>query len=679
MARKRRKNKRTKRKNNQPFFKKQQKWIYLIIIIALSMMVYLNTLNNDFAYDDSHLVENNPAIRSWKNFSEIARPSQRPVRAITYMIDYSIWKLNPFGFHLTNIFLHAIAAALLFLFLNHFLDKNLSFLVTLLFALHPIQTEAVAAIANRKEMLMSAFFLLAFILYLKKSKHWIFFVLSYICYGFALLSKEVAVTLPVMVFVYDWYFKDKRTLKKNIPLYALYVLPIIAGALIIFGTDRFPNFFSVEHTRGLPYPRVFATSMKAFPHYLKLLLFPFRLSADHYFPPVESPFEILAIFAFIFFIIYIASIFVIKKSSKLLSFGLLWILINWLPISNLVPSVYFLAERYLYFPSIGFCLILGLGLMNLIKYKKWVGLGASALILVIYAGTTINRNNDWKNDFTLWSDAVKLQPGNPQAHFYLGNAYREKGNYARAEQHYRKSLSIEPRQVRALTNMGNMYSEKGEFENAIIAYEKALALERGKVYKHTEFIYNNLGTAYFRLQNYEKAIENFTVGIAIDPNSPDIFLNRGNAYARLKKFDKAEEDYQQALRLNPNMLEVYKFMGLTYIQSEDFDKAIGVFNEYLKRDRQSEGALRVIASRGLAFNRKGEYRKALQDFSTAIKMNPYFGEPYRLMGMTYSEMGEIDLAIKSFEKYLQLESDSPYAKYVQAILQQLKQQQKEKK
>ncbi|RMH70812.1 MAG: tetratricopeptide repeat protein [Gemmatimonadetes bacterium] len=629
------------------------------IIILINLVLYGNTLSPEFefVYDDTHLIVENPLIQDMGNLKQILHDG-RPLRTVTFMIDYAVWGLNPVGFHLWNVIWHILACLMLYAWLVRLQTMGIwqtretsSFLfaliVVLLFAAHPVHTEAVAGIANRKEMLVTVFFLAAFYAYLPNRLGWD--MLSTVAFVFALLSKEVAITLPLVLIGFDCCFRIQtwREIKPYVPRYIMYFMvagfafanyisarPIYIGITFLVAltlpvivrwvsarstatsvlfktgaalsclflliplikyaphlpqisknlTERFLYLFSAEQTRGLTYDRVLFTTIRSFWHNLQLLIFPANLSADQYLIPSESWYEPAVLFSLGLIILVLSVMIWSFRRSRLITFALGFYLINLLPVSNLIPAAYFVAERYLYLPSVGFCLLVGYGLWAWLINKRFrpLGIGVLALLIGLYGFKTIDRNGDWKSNYTLWSAALKVDPNNPHAHFYLGNVYRERGDLAQAAHHYEQSLKLEPNQIRTLTNLGNIYFYQQDFETAIQYYERAVKLDWGKSGLNREYVYNNLGTAYFYRQEFEKAITYLEKAVEIRSDKPDIRCNLGQAYARTGQNEKARFEYQTALQLAPNYPEPYKYLGLLTYQEGDFAAAIQYWERYLQ-------------------------------------------------------------------------------------------------
>ena len=511
-------------------FENQYHLITIFILIFISVIPYINTLENDFVFDDrSQIVEN----RELRDASNISRFIQRP-RGIKYVIllaDYKIWGLNPFGYHLTNLILHALCTISLYcLFIKIFTNSRIPLITGLLFATHPVHTEAVTAIANRTDLLAMLFFIWSLSFYIMKKRSLWFYLLSIISFILALFSKEAAVvSLPIILIFYDLYFnKGERWdfLKKNSWYYVPYGLIIITFLLYIrFILSMYPA--SPEpRVAGLflqqSFPSFFYTACKAFLIYIKMLFFPLNLNVDYALPLSRSLLEWKVLVSLVSLILFLILTVRMYFFSKAISFSMAWLFITLFPLSNLLFPIahYFVAERYLYLPSVGFCLLIAIIIDKFMDIErlffkklspKKTAIFMLTIILCLYLGLTINRNIDWRSNYTLWSKTVKQSPHSFRAHHNLGNVYQYQGLIDKAIEHYQIAVKLKPLDPDVYFNLGIAYQSQGFFD---------------------------------------KAIENYWIVINLNPNDSGAHKKLGSAYHSQGLFDKAKEHYRIAKRLN---------------------------------------------------------------------------------------------------------------------------------
>ena len=348
----------------------------LLVLLVLTVGVYSNSLFNDFVYDDTVTITENLFVRDWENlpdlfsktyFSRSGEETYRPVVTLSYFIDYTVWGLKPFGYHLTNVLLHSINVVLVYLLtIALFRDWRIGFLSAMLFAIHPVQSEAVNAISFREDLLVVFFLLPAFLLFLKITDHSspvtghskrFFYFLSLLLYSLALFSKEMAVTFPLLLVLYHFCFRkdgekenainrQPASRDKQLIFYLTgYVAVTLMYLFFYFGFLSNPTPGPFKHPdlwiRFLNIPKVLI-------QYLCLILVPWTLNADYVMRPSHSLSEISVLFPIVILACLIAAAYFLFKKYGKEMFGLLWFFIVLFPVMNIIPIVHVLAERYHY-------------------------------------------------------------------------------------------------------------------------------------------------------------------------------------------------------------------------------------------------------------------------------------------------------------------------------------------
>ncbi|MDO8139948.1 MAG: hypothetical protein Q6358_00475, partial [Candidatus Brocadiales bacterium] len=414
-----------------------------LIIILIPILLYLNTLSNTFVYDDAYVISENYFIKSLGNLPKLftwnylpfsGELSYRPVVTLTYFFDYAIWRLNPLGYHLSNVILHTVNVFLFYLFMK-IISRNssLSILATLLFLSHPLFTETVNAVCYREDILASIFFLLAFIYFGKilvpfrkegiltqqtNMRFVLFYVISCGSYLLALFSKEMAITLPILLILFDLLYPRQSESKSSssiltlanvmrwILFYSGYIL--ITGFYLFIRFVAFKNIFKTIDV----YPTNIFTMTKVVASYLKLLFIPVNLNADYYIPDIRGM-SLSFILSSLFIISALVIIARLYKVNRLLFFFCLWFFISLLPVLGIVPIGNIMAERYLYLPIAGFCGIAGAIATNSVFRKKSVII-IGIILLSLQIGV-IWRNGVWQNGTTLWFSTYQREPDSARA------------------------------------------------------------------------------------------------------------------------------------------------------------------------------------------------------------------------------------------------------------------------
>jgi tetratricopeptide (TPR) repeat protein len=593
--------------------------LFTLIIIALSFIVYFNTLKNGFVYDDTWEIVNNNWIQNFANlFSSCHR------YRVTQYADYKIWGLNPFGFHLTNLLLNTLVSISVYFLVHIMLRKKfLAFITATLFTLHPVHTEAVSIVSHRQEILAMLFMLLGLIFYIKQKNaknHWSL-ALSIIFFGLSLSAKEVAFVFPLLLILYDLYFdKYKIKIKNYIPYLVLLGLFLVIFSLPsprwnfkISGYDAVSFGHALSGNRT--YASILLTQLKGFTQYVKLIVLPVRLNIDYYFPMYNSIFQdgLLLCLMLLFLLVFLAVI--TFRRYRIISFGLIWFLISLLPVLNILPKTYFVAERYLYIPSMGFCLILGWLFSELYTRKTTRVISGLVLviILIFYSFSTIKRNFDFKSEYTLWSATLKSNPRSVFGHNNVGIGLLESGKTQDAMKEFETTIQLAPTFAKPYYNLGVAYYKTGDNNDAIENLKTAIRLDP----KSAE-TYAALGTVYQSIGLFDSAVSNFEIALQDCNLAQDASLHYslGVVYRGVGKNEKAISEFKRATMLNPKLSEAHNDLGIEFARESLYNEAIKEFEIALTSSNQPS---QIYYNLGLAYMNKGEYNKAIQYFQNLLK------------------------------------------------------------
>ena len=642
-----------------------------IAVFVLSVLVYFNTLFSQFTnWDDTGMVLDNRFIvrltldRVKAMFTPGATGSYQPLRDLSYAIDYHFWRHNPLGYHLANVILFALNSVLVFyILLPLFKDVYTALAASLLFAVHPIHAEAVAWVAGRKEVLAGAFFLGAFALYVsaveteqRRPAHYAGALVLFLC---ALWSKATSVTLPALLILYDVCFLKGITFKKmvnrwrvHVPFWALTLIAIWINMRTAMERGTVKEFVG-----GKPFYTML-TMATVFVDYVRMLFVPVGLRARYLVQPVLSvthPGAWCAVAAIL--VLVVLGIARIRKSPGV-SFSILWFLITLLPVSNIIPLSTLKADRYLYLPSVGFCMLIALFFRRIGVYAargtvpRWRARTAQAcfsIVLVAFSVLTIRRNADWKDSITIWNVDLEAYPQSVFALNNLGLAYADLGDNDKAVRYFESALQIMPDFSEAYANLGNVYFDQNKFEDSERCYKKALSLEPRMIGLH-----NSLGMVYERLGRYDEAVGAYRQCLTLDPNHAEAHANLGFLLYRMGQFTDAVKELEQAIDIKPDDFESVNNLGVAYCKVGRFADAIRVHRDALKLRPDSASAHYNLAN-ALAFSgglpqAESEYLKAIQLATDPEKKADAYGN----LGSVYVQMGLFDKAADSFKKALEL-------------------------
>ena len=579
---------------------------------------------------------------------------------------------------------------------------NHAFLAALLFVMHPIVNETVNAISYREDLLATNFALLSFLLfmlsdkktpslaYLAKTKdrgrmffsetapvpaikHCIpVFIAAMATYFLALLSKESAIVLPGLIFSFCFLCK-KRTENIPYPYFAGYI-----GISIMYLILRFIVFRNIhEHIEypGNSFLAALFTSTKVTGRYISNIFIPFNLNVDYHVLPIKSPLSMAFVVSFLFLTALIVIIIRLKRKRifqtfkpqqcdknnvtfrqerfYFILFGLLWFLISLLPVINIIPLSNLMADRYLYLPFIGCCIIFSTAITH---QKKAIKYSFIIPVLIVCAIIAITRNRHWENEFTLWSNSAK----NPLCSFTtynnLGTQYNKKDAPDTALTYYNKA--IEKSQETGFTsyatvhyNMGNAYKKKNQLPQAISSYKKALHIKQDYKQAH-----NNLGKIYFEMEQYDDAFDEYNTALAIDPGFADAHNNSGVLYNKRGMDEDAIAAYKRALAADPLNSDAYYNLGNVYESKTQFELAVDAYQSALAIDPALVYAHNNL---GTLYDKKGFMDNAIEEYRQAIKYNPLYPYAHNNLGASLAKKGDMDNALAEFQEAVHLLPDNP--------------------
>ncbi|MBI2119021.1 MAG: tetratricopeptide repeat protein [Elusimicrobia bacterium] len=508
----------------------KQSGVFIAVLICLfaPFLLYLNTLNHPFIFDDLANIVYNPDIKdlsSLKNrliyqssYGLGQNDPSRPFTYFTYTLNYFFGQMNPFGYHLVNVLIHMGNTVLIY-FLTQilfflFYKVRLFFvplLVALVFACHPLQIEVVTYISGRADGLATFFYLFSIFFFLNlifSQRKRIFYFLSLISFVFSFWSKQIGVTLPLMILILEFFLDSdgsspvflsnegnrSNSFWQKIGERNFYHLGfwLLLGIFLIFRyfyfgglgdriTDPWERWTRLTYALTQPFVIL---------NYSRLLLAPRGQSIDHFIEPAKS---ILEFRTFISILVLGSSlgavVYFFKKNwqySKMIFFGMIWFFLTLSPTSSFFPINDAMTERRLYLPSFGFILcgvsfclmIFKVPIKENFKDKSFLKLSI-CLVVFIFAGLTLKRNRFYENPIVLWQEAVQLYPKNARAQYNLGNHTLRVGELDQASSYFENALQINPKLAEPHNNLGLIYLQKKELKKAEESFQKALLIKPG--------------------------------------------------------------------------------------------------------------------------------------------------------------------------------------------------------
>jgi protein O-mannosyl-transferase len=673
-------------KEMKKYYSKTRTELFAVFIILISVFaVYANTLQNEFTnWDDDDLIVRKIQIRSldFENIKKIfdysADGTYQPVRVFSYAIDYHFWGLNPVGYHIHNILLHAMAAVFLYLSLLKIIpqirgmelldNKSIQYtalFTALFFAVHPVNVEAVTWLSGRKYVLLSFFSFLSFYLFVKNSISERYSIWlsggSLLTAILAVFSSPFGIVMPVFFFLFDYcrdesnnpFFVLKRRMINYLPylIFVLLAVPKLWTVLVI-GSSR-------EHYLGNAVYTLWCM-LKVIFDYFRNFIFPVWLNTRYtdYITLTMMDYKIIVSLAGLI-ILSGWVVWQMKKGRKNLLFCAGWFILFWLPASNIIPISTKMADRYIYIAAVGFFLWVVFSLFNHFNANKRNVINICIVfLLIVCAGLSIQRNMTWKNSITLWEDSLKKNPLNVLALTNLGSAYFDRGKYKDALRYYFPAALLKPDHFAVHNNLGAAYMKDGQLEKAAEEYLKDIEVNPKRVQSH-----EILAKIYEKFEENGKAMLLYEKVVQLSGGDPEKYYNLASFCAAEGKYEKAVVNFKKALEIRQDYPEAYYDMGRVFHNTKRLDKAEECYLKALSLKNDYPESYNSLGNVMLA---KGVYDKAEEYYRKALEIRPEYPEVYYNMGNGYVLRNDLDTALGYFKKALHF--DSGYSAARQMII-----------
>ncbi len=620
--------------------------------VLLAAGLYAATLGHGFIWDDKFLILENRYLRDWSELgrnlgSDFFRKTRdtskigywRPVVTLSYMLDRTAFDDRPWGFHLENVVLHALASVLVGILARRLgLRARSAWIAAMLFAAHPVHVESVAWIAGRTDLYCTVFALSALGLELSHAArpHWARRWGATLAGALALLSKEMAAVLPALVALRAWWLPGPAEAGRPLPRrMAKAVLPhaLVLGA---YALVRFGVLGVATHTPGwaeqVGRTVLFWTWWAALVEYLRVLVWPALLSVAIELPHLRGPASPWVAAGVVLLAGLLGVAWRARVRAPALAFAVGLLLVGLVPLTNFVmpinapvTSPFAWAERFLYLPSVGFCLALGWLLGEALPRRlagagsgtaRW-SVGSVVLVALVAASLrTVARVRDWRDDLSLFGSAVRAAPDAVLARLNYAVALADRGRLDEAEREYRRVLEQAPFEYRAHYNLGNVYRLRGELERAEAAYREALRLQP----EHAQSLLN-LGLVLYSRGRLEEALAAFSEADRLLPGHLEAKINRANVLQLLGRTEEALALYREALQ----------------IETSSGPARVGLAQALFKLGRREEG---------------------LREAREALRLQPDLPQAHLLLGIELDREGRRAEAEAHYRELLRLEPDN---------------------
>jgi tetratricopeptide (TPR) repeat protein len=675
-----------------PVTSKKSFLILGIILLALILFSYANTLNSPLNFDD-HAVLQQIELSGLNAYHTVPPIQYRHLFFLSFSLNHSQNGLEPFAYHLVNITFHFLTSLVLLFILFITLENGTDWhrkhalgiagLTAILFAINPLNTETVTYISGRASGMAGFFFLSAMLLFLLGSlkkfsgKTLFFYVLALISFLAALLSKETSITLPAVIILYDLCFmKGERWVSIKKRMFFLY-LPIALTILALLVFQPFLQHFIAIWAGKLDFNYAIAQT-QVVGYAFKLCFFPINLIFDYDFTFKwfsTGLFKWLPILLWLTFAAIILKNF--KKVSPLLSFSIFWFILTISITNSFLPRADLLSERNLYLPGIGSTLLISYAFYSLLIKQRGLslrqGLALILLLVIIQSSLIIKRNATYRSNIDLWEDTLKKSPSD----------------------------------LKVLHNLSHFYLKKKDNEKALVTLIKLSRSNASAFYK--SFAHSNLGSIHAQNKNFDLAEKEFNKAIQTDPTIPLGFLNLGTHYAsrgmhqkaksmlemardryekyrwgyampaslnlnlarvnfELRLFSEAKKDLKQYLSEVPGSPNALLLLGKVYQQSGETDSAI-VSYQKIKGNLEIEA--KASNNLGLIYLSLNQPQKALLEFERSLRINPKLPDTHYNLGKLILDSNEdMELARRHLKTAFSLTENPALKTQIKNLLQQ---------
>ena len=647
--------------------------IALLVFSGVLIFLYSHTFQSPFTFDDSQILDNyyithnDLSFESLSNISSLTHSKRRMLPNISFAVNYYLGGADVWGYHLGNILVHILTAFFFYLLARTTLTlpsmagrvrrpAEIALVAALVWAVHPLQTNAVTYIVQRMTSMAALFYIIALFCYVKAriingiTPKILFFAATVLFGVMALFSKENSGMLPIMIGAYELFFLQRpgsRPLNRK-------MIMVLGGALMLFvlicllllGTNPLAGILNGFDHREFTLGQRLLTQTRIIFHYLTLLVLPlpsrlnfaydYQLSTGLLAPPQTLLAIIgLAGLALLIFFLY--------RRDRLTSFALFWFLGNLVVESTIIP-LELIFEHRMYVPAMFLILSATAWCYRLTDKRtvtpRLIAVGITALLCVF----TWQRNAVWKNEITLWTDVVAKSPNLARAYVNLARAYGNAQNHSKAEGLLRKAITLQPEVGHAYLSLGASLESQHKFDEALIMYN--LAVNRKKTDKAK--LYRNMSRLYFKIKQYDKAALYAEKALDTNPYKYSAYIMLSSSYFKTGNYIQAESVLLRGIKLFPEKGELYSQLAVVYENQNRLHEALAMIHKaLLQEDVYQAHAYNKL---GIIHWRLKNYQESISAAQKALELDAGLLDAHVTIGITYEEIGTQDMAFSHFRK-----------------------------
>jgi Flp pilus assembly protein TadD len=627
----------------------KRQWVLLacFVLLLVSSAVYWQVSHFDFInFDDDLYVADNPHVQSgltkenlsWSfNFQENSKFYWHPLTWISHMLDVELYGMDPGRHHYTNVLFHAFNTLLVLLILYRMTGALWrSAFVAALFALHPINVESVAWVAERKNVLSTFLGLITLMIYAEYAKrpNLIRYLGIVITFAMGLLAKPALVTLPFVLLLLDYWplkrIESQPSIRDCLPLACRFVfekipLFILSGLSVYFSMASRKGMDLEITLQSIPAMLRIENALISYVKYIGKLVWPANLTVFYPYPDKIPMWQALGA-AVVLMVISVSVVRTLRKYPYL-GVGWLWYLGTLTPVIGLVQQGLWpqMADRWAYVPFIGLFIILSWGgaeLLSRLRHKRFWATIAVATVLTALMVKSHTQVGYWVNSATLFSHALKITKdnalANALAHNNLASDLIERGRYDEAAYHFSQVLKITKANAPVHNNLAIALNKLGRYDEALYHANAAIDLS-----PDDSSFYNNLGYILLKKHKYNDAIRNFKIAIKLYPAYTRAYVNLAAAFMMIENFDAAISNYRMALDLAPDRKDILNDLANLMIAQGRFTEALSYYTKALDLDPSDPD---IYNNMGVALIHQGRLDEAVRQFRLALKLKPDFAD-----------------------------------------------------
>jgi protein O-mannosyl-transferase len=654
----------------------------IALIAAAALLTYFPSLNGGFIWDDNDLyITKNQILKASDGLYRFCCTTEpveyHPVTNTTFWIEWRLWGMNSTGYHVTNLILHIVESLLIWIILRK-LSIPGAFLAAMIFAVHPVNVESAAWIAERKDMMAMLFFLLSILCYLKhfssscdenpqRSRHTLcsdlvhgvcglhidrWYWLSLGAFVSAMLSKGSVAMLPMILLGITWWLRTEPSVSK---WDLARIAPFLAVAVILtpvhvwFQTHvlgeviRSANF--IERLLGAGGVVWFYLYKAVLPINLAFVYPQWRIEAGNplWWLPLSAALAVTA------------ALWRYRKGwSRPLLFAWGFFCVGLIPVMGFADAYFMLyslvADHYQHIAIVGVIALVSAGFAAWHQRVRGAIRQAVIVLAILAIGAlaflTWRQNGLYRDEITLYQDVLKKNPECWLVHCNLGLILDNLGRTPEAMEHYKKALQINPDYPEAHINMGRVLDNAGRPQEALEHFQQALRLN-----PYSPEPYFNLGVALVKLGRPEQAIKSYEQALRLNPNYTEAHVNLGNTLDQMGQLQEAIENFEQALLLKPDSIEAHYNLGNILRRTGRYKEAIEHYEQVLRLRPNLAYAHNNL---GFILNQTGRFQEAVEHFNQAIQIVPDSVDAYYNLALAYANMRQSSAARATAQKALEL-------------------------